>query len=285
MAFLQPLVKRIEHMKVLDTVAVPVAAAVQRAVKPRRVRNLLSGTALGHPAHPTLTDVPIGAWTMAALLDTVGGRRAAPAAGLLTAVGIAAALPTAATGLNDWSDTQEEPSPRRVGVVHAAANTVALGLYIASLVARCQGRHCRGRLLGFGGFGAVVAGAYLGGHLAFTNAVNVNHTATEERPLDWTAVLPDGDLAEGEFRKVPAGNTTVLLGRLRGRILALSSTCSHMGGPLEEGQVEDGCVSCPWHGSTFDLSDGHVVRGPATAPQPAYETRVRESRIEVRARD
>jgi nitrite reductase/ring-hydroxylating ferredoxin subunit len=200
-------------------------------------------------------------------------------------VGIAAALPAAASGLNDWSDTQEEPAPRRVGVVHAAANSIALGLYTASLIARCQGRGCRGRLLGFAGFGALLAGSQLGGHLAFTNAVNVNHTAYEERPVEWTPVMADADLPEGALRKVPAGGTSVLLNRVEGRILALSSTCSHMGGPLEEGRTEDGCVICPWHGSTFRLADGKVVRGPATAPQPAYETRVREGRIEVRARD
>ncbi|MYS24242.1 Ferredoxin subunit of nitrite reductase or a ring-hydroxylating dioxygenase [Streptomyces sp. DvalAA-14] len=285
MTCLNTLVKRIERERLLDSVAVPLAALVHKAVGARSVRNLLSGTALGHPAHPMLTDVPIGAWTAAALLDTVGGRRGAPFADLFVAMGVAAAVPAALTGLNDWSDTQAEPGPRRVGVVHATANTTALALYTASLVARAKGKRFRGRMLGWAGYGAMSAGAYLGGHLAFAEAVNVNQTAFEDRPLGWTPVLPEADLAEGASRKAAAGNTAVLLHRRAGQVYALSATCTHMGGPLAEGQVKDGCVICPWHGSTFDLADGHVVRGPATSPEPGYETRVREGMIEVRAAD
>ena len=67
------------------------------------------------------------------------------------------------------------------------------------------------------------------------------------------------------------------------QILALSGTCSHWGGPLAEGELVDGvCVECPWHGSQFDLRDGSVRRGPATAPAPVFETRLREGRVEVR---
>jgi nitrite reductase/ring-hydroxylating ferredoxin subunit len=58
----------------------------------------------------------------------------------------------------------------------------------------------------------------------------------------------------------------------------------HAGGPLHEGKVEDGRVTCPWHASTFNLADGSLVRGPATAPQPSYETRVQDGKIEVRSR-
>jgi nitrite reductase/ring-hydroxylating ferredoxin subunit len=285
MAYLTPYVKRVEHFRTLDRIASPLAAAVHRLVRPRLVRNVLSGTLLGHPAHPALAEIPIAAWSMATLLDTLGGRRAAPAAGLLTTVGIASALPAAASGWNDWSDAQEDPAARRVGVVHAASNSAALGLYTASLVARCHGRRCRATLLGYAGMGAMLSGIYLGGHLAFTRAVNVNRTATEERPHEWTPVLDETLLGEGELHKVQAGSAPVLLTRSQGKILALSSTCSHMGGPLEEGRIEDGCVVCPWHGSTFSLADGSVYRGPASAEQPSYETRVREGRIEVRARD
>ncbi|WP_405581932.1 Rieske 2Fe-2S domain-containing protein [Streptomyces sp. NBC_01190] len=294
MTLVQTVVKGVERARLLDAVAVPLAGLVHRAARPRRVRNLLSGTPLGHPAHPPLTDVPIGAWTTAAILDVLGAANSmfplrkdhtAPLAELFVLLGIAAALPAAATGLNDWSDTQGEPAPRRVGVVHAAANTTALGLYTASFVARRRGKPAQGRLLGFAGYGALLVGSFLGGHLAFTDAVNVNQNAFEERPLDWTPVLDQAELPEGALRRVLAGATAVLLHRHEGAVHALSATCSHMGGPLTAGRVEDGCVICPWHGSTFELTDGHVVRGPATAPQPVYETRVREGRIEVRARD
>src|SRR5262249_29999542 len=163
MALPHELVRRIERFGVLDKLADPVAGVVGRLVQPTWVRNLLSGTRLGHPAHPMLTDVPIGAWTMSALLDTVGGSTMEPAADALVSAGILSALPTAATGLNDWSDTIA--GERRMGVVHAGANVAALCLYVASLLARRSGRRGIGKALGLAGFGVLSAGAYLGGHL------------------------------------------------------------------------------------------------------------------------
>ena len=127
-------IRSLEGWGALDGVARPVMERIRRLVRPRIVRNLLSGTYLGHPLHPMLTDVPIGAWGMAALLDAVGGRAVEPTADLLVKVGAVAALPTAAAGLNDWSDT--DGPAKRVGLVHGTANTLALSLYMGSLVAR-----------------------------------------------------------------------------------------------------------------------------------------------------
>lgn len=281
MPILERLIKRLEDLQTLDRVASPLAGLVGRAVEPRLVRNALSGTPIGHPLHPVLTDVPIGAWSMAAILDTVGGRGAEQAADLVIGVGIVSALPTAVTGLNDWSDTYGPDS--RVGLVHASANTTALGLYVASLLARRAGNRERGKALGWLGLGAVLVGGYLGGHLSYSRGVNVNHTAFEHRPQEWTAVMADSELGEGQLRQARAGDASVLLVRDGGQVHALASTCSHLGGPLPEGQLADGCVTCPWHGSTFRLADGSVVRGPASAPQPVYETRVRDGQVEVRA--
>lgn len=84
--------------------------------------------------------------------------------------------------------------------------------------------------------------------------------------------------------KVDAAGASVLLHRQDARIYALASTCSHLGGPLDEGKTSDGCITCPWHGSVFRLDDGRIVRGPASTPQPTYETRVANGRIEVRAK-
>jgi nitrite reductase/ring-hydroxylating ferredoxin subunit/uncharacterized membrane protein len=283
MSVLHTFTQRLERWEALDAVAAPVARTVGRLVRPRPVRNLLSGTNIGHPLHPPLTDVPIGAWSMSVLLDAVGGKRCRPAADLLLLTGVAAAVPTAATGLNDWSDTLG--GSRRVGLLHAGANVTGLGLFVGSLCARAAGCRRTGRGLSLAGYVCVGVGGYLGGHLTYVKAVDVNHTAFEERPAEWTPVLGDSELGEGSSRKVSAGGAQVLLHRSDGRILALASTCTHMGGPLEEGDVADGCVTCPWHGSTFTLEDGHIVRGPASTPQPSYETRVRDGRIEVRARD
>jgi nitrite reductase/ring-hydroxylating ferredoxin subunit/uncharacterized membrane protein len=283
MGFAHALVRRIERFTALDKVAKPAAGLVGNAVQPRAVRNLLSGTNLGHPAHPMLTDLPIGAWSMSVVLDIVGGARAERAADLLVGAGILSAVPTAATGLNDWSDTIG--GERRIGAVHAGANVAALSLYVASLLARRSGARGAGKVLGLAGFGVLVVGAYLGGHLSFAKGVNVNHTFLEHRPQEWTTVLAEAELAEGQLRRVSAGEASVLLVRNEGQISALANTCSHAGGPLDEGELADGCVICPWHGSTFRLSDGSIVRGPASVPQPAYQTRVRDGKIEVRSLD
>jgi nitrite reductase/ring-hydroxylating ferredoxin subunit len=277
MNILQQTVRRLERLEALDKVARPLAGAVGRAVRPRVVRNLLSGTDLGHPLHPVLTDLPIGAWVMSALLDAAGGPAAEGAADLLVAAGVVAAVPTAAAGLNDWSDTT------RVGLVHAAVNTTALSLYLASVVARARGRRRGGKVLGLAGLGVLTGGAYLGGHLSFGMGVDVNRTAWEQRPDQWTPVLADTELADGQHRKADAGGVPVLLYRTAGTVYALDSTCSHMGGPLEEGTISDGCVICPWHGSTFRFADGSIVRGPASTPEPCYQTRIQDGRIEVRA--
>ncbi|XRQ09602.1 Rieske 2Fe-2S domain-containing protein, partial [Actinomadura welshii] len=273
-------VRRVEKAEGLDRIAKPLSTVVKRAVRPRLVRNALSGTWLGHPLHPMLSDVPIGAWSMSALLDTVGGPEAEPAADLLVKVGLFTSLPTALSGANDWSDTLGKE--RRTGVVHAVANSTALALYTASAVARARGRRGTGKLLGFAGLGAVAVGGYLGGHLSYVNGINVNRTAWLPDPEDWTPVLADAELAEGEHRTADAGGVGILLYRESGKVYAIAETCSHLGGPLGEGTVEDGCVTCPWHGSTFRFADGGIERGPASSPQPHYETRIANGRIEIR---
>lgn len=276
------LVAAIERSTQLDGVASVLASAVGRAVRARPVRNILSGSALGHPLHPILTDLPIGAWSMAALLDTLGGRDSAPAADILVCVGIASAVPTAAAGLNDWSDTVGKA--RRIGLVHAAANSTALCLYTFSAVARASGNRRIGKTLGLAGFGILMFGGFLGGHLTYAHAVNVNKTAGRNGPSAWTPALSESDLSDGEHRKVDVAGVSVLLHRSGTEVRALDSVCSHMGGPLDEGKFADGCVTCPWHGSTFRLEDGSIVRGPATRPQPSYETRRHNGQIEVRQR-
>ena len=281
MKILQQTVRRSERLEALDKVAKPLAEAVGRAVQPRVVRNLLSGTDLGEPLHPMLTDLPIGAWVMSALLDTAGGPAAEGAADLLVTAGVVAAVPTAAAGLNDWSDTDGPQT--RVGLMHATLNTTALSLYLASAVARARGRRRGGKALGLAGLGVLMGGAYLGGHLSFGMGVDVNRTAWQQPPNQWTPVLADSDLADREHRKADAGGMPVLLYRTAGTVYALASTCTHMGGPLEEGTISDGCVTCPWHGSTFRFADGSIVRGPASTPEPCYQTRIQDGRIEVRA--
>src|SRR5215204_1975186 len=117
-------VDRVQRMSALDRIAEPVATTVSNLLRRAGLKDLLSGSWFGHPLHPLLTDLPIGSWTSAMLLDLVGGRRAQPASDLLVTVGIASAVPTAVTGLSDWSDLGD--ADRRIGLVHATANSVAL---------------------------------------------------------------------------------------------------------------------------------------------------------------
>ena len=140
-----------------------------------------------------LTDLPIGAWVMSAPLDAAGGPVAEGAADLLVTAGVVAAVPTAAAGLNDWSDTAGPET--RVGLVHAAVNTTALSLYLASVVAGARGRRRGGKALGLAGLGVLPGGGYLGGHLWFVLGVDLNRTAWEQRPSQWTPVLADTALS------------------------------------------------------------------------------------------
>jgi nitrite reductase/ring-hydroxylating ferredoxin subunit len=194
---------------------------------------------------------------------------------------VVAAVPTAAAGLNDWSDIAGPET--RVGLVHAALNTTALSLYLASLVARARGRRRGRQALGLAGLGVLLGGGYLGGHLCFVLGVEVNRTAWEQPPQQWTPVLADTGLADGELCRADAGSVPVLLYRTDGTVYALASTCTHMGGPLQQGTISDGCVTCPWPGSTFRFADGSIVRSPASTQEPSHQTRIQNGRIEVRA--
>jgi nitrite reductase/ring-hydroxylating ferredoxin subunit/uncharacterized membrane protein len=278
---LEQAMKRLERAEVLDEPAEALVKIVGPATRPRVVKNALSGTWLGHRFHPLMVPLPIGFWTGALLFDLIATRRARWAADTLVGAGIAAAVPTAAAGLSDWADA--EPDGRRVGLVHATCNTLALLCYSSSLAARLLGWRKAGVGLGLAGATAISAGGYLGGHLSYVQAVGVEKRRFAGGPESWTPVLDAADLAEGSPRVVRAGDTEVLLVREGHRLHALWASCTHECGPLAEGHFADGNVTCPWHGSTFRLADGKVVRGPAAASQPVYETRVVDGKIEVRA--
>lgn len=272
------------NVEQLDPAARPLAAAA-RSVGPGRLKDALSGSWLGHALHPFLTDVPIGTWTSATLLDLIGGEESAAAADRLIGAGVLASVPTAVTGITDWADTERsDANVRRVGIVHAAANAVALGLFAASLRARRRGNRTRGKALSLAGMGALTIGGHLGGHLSFAKGVGVDQTTFEQRPTDWRAALSDADVPEGERRLVEVAGVAVVVGRDRGRLYALANRCCHRGGPLHKGTVADGEITCPWHGSTFRVDDGSLVRGPAAYPQPVYDVRVHDGTVEVRAR-
>jgi nitrite reductase/ring-hydroxylating ferredoxin subunit/uncharacterized membrane protein len=271
---------RLGHDERLDRLAGPLGDAVRGALARQPTKDLLSGTWLGHPLHPVLTDLPIGFWTSAFTLDLVGGRRGRRAATQLVAWGVLSAVPAALTGAADWGDTTGPA--RRIGLVHAAANTTALACYVGSWWSRVRGRHARGVAFGLAGATAATAGAYLGGHLVANLGIGTNRSASPRPPAEWTRVASADQVTEAPSR-VLAGETPIVVLRHRGVVRALDARCPHRGGPIDEGEVRDGCITCPWHGSVFRVDDGELVQGPATVGLPAYECRVLGDAVEVRA--
>ena len=238
----------------------------------------------GHPVHPALSDLPIGLWAGVLVLDATDRdgepRRGLDAAGTLSAAAVLAAGATALTGLTDW--TVGEDQDRRVGLFHGLLNTVALGLQTASLGSRLAGRRGAARALGAAGFTVMAGAGYLGGHLVFSRGVMVSRVAWATGPRRWTRALQESDLADDAPIAVEAEGRQILLYRHDGQLYAIDNLCSHAGGLLSRGPVDGLTVTCPLHGSRFRLTDGCVVRGPASQPQPVLPTRIRNGWVEVR---
>jgi len=271
------------QLSLLDAPGKTIAKAVRSGLGPGTLKDMLSGVWMGHALHPLLTDVVIGSWTSANLLDLLGGEDTDEAAQRLIAVGIAAYPAVAVTGLVDWADGEPVGDEvRRVGLVHAALNAVALWLYVGSLVSRRKGKRGQGVALALAGSAWMGAAGHLGGHLAFRLGQGVDQTVFDQGSDDWSDALAAEDLLEGEAAAAQVGDTPVVLVRDGEDVLALHDRCSHRGCSLAGGEVGDGAITCPCHGSRFDLRSGAIQQGPATAPQPAFEARTRSGRIEVR---
>lgn len=249
----------------------------------RPVQDALHGTWLGHALHPVLVTVPLGAWTLAAILDFVeaigrrGYRKGADAA---VGVGLAASVGAAASGIVDWQHLTGKT--RRIGAAHGVWNVAVAGIYLLSWLLRRSRQRAAGRLLGWLGLAASLGSAYLGGHLV-SKQIGVDRTADLKLPRDFVTVLALEDLPDQQLRRADARGIPVLLFRRGGIITAMVERCAHLGGPLSEGKVEGEGVVCPWHGSKFSLEDGRVLNGPSAFPQPCFETRVLNGQIQVRA--
>ena len=264
----------------------PAVKGIFDALGPARrdVKNFLHGTWLGHPLHPVMTDIPLGAWTATLLLDAIGDRRGqsgvARAADASLALGLAGAVGSAVTGLTDWSET--DARPRRAGMAHAALNVSATLLFAGSLLCRGRGSRAAGRGLAITGYLAALAAAYLGGELVYHEQIGVDHSSGRELPEKFTPVLDESELPEGKLKRVLYKKTPLLLVRRGGRLACLAETCAHLGGPLAEGKLEGDTVVCPWHASRFSLRSGEVIDGPSAFPQPCLQARTRDGKIEVR---
>ena len=250
----------IEQADALDATSEKIIGVVSKVIPQGPVKDFLTGKWQGHPLHPVLTDIPIGFWVNSLVLDVVGGKRAQPAADRLLGLGILSSIPTVAAGLADWVDNYGDE--QRVGLVHGSGNALAILLYTGSYRARKRGQRLKGLVLSLAGTGVVTAAGFLGGHLVYRLGNGVDQTRFNHYAEDWTAVMPAAELPEKVATAVDAGEGKVMLYKDGPTICAIADKCSHRGGPLHEGEIDDaaGTVTCPWHASTFDLRSGAVRR-------------------------
>jgi nitrite reductase/ring-hydroxylating ferredoxin subunit/uncharacterized membrane protein len=249
------------------------------------LKSFLHGTWLGHALHPVLTDVPLGAWTVAIVADLVAysGRLKPEVGDFCVLVGVVAAYGAVVTGYNDHHETIGHEL--RVATAHGLLMTLATALYTASLLLRWLGGGSERDLavaLAVVGYLLLISAAYLGGDLVFGIGLMVNRSAFIEGPEEnFVRVGRPQDFTEGQMKKVDADGMAVLVVRYGGQLHAMSNTCAHAGGPLDEGEIDGTRVTCPWHGSRYDIVTGDVLRGPATFSQPMLNVRENGDSVEV----
>ncbi len=246
---------------------------------PQEIKDALYGTWIGEPLHPPMTDLTVGGWTLSMICDVLGYEEASD---ITLKIGTVSALGTALSGAAQWFDLQEMEEPRRLGALHALMNTTALGLCATSWVLRNQGSRGPAIATAWTGYGIATASAWIGGHLSFRLGIGVDRQAFEEPPAEWTDVAAIDEVPDGQLTRVEADGVPVVVLRDGDTLYAASATCPHVGGPLDEGARDGTCVTCPWHGSKFDLRDGRLIHGPATAPIHPYDARIEDGRIKLR---
>lgn len=284
------LTDRLANLPWLDSAA----AVLQRTYEPllgqngpRELKDALYGTWLGHPLHPAMTDIPIGCWTSSIVLDLAGMERGAD---ITLKAGTIGALGAAVTGAAQWQDLQELDAPRRLGALHAVLNITATGLYAASWVLRDRGARGPGIVASTTGFALASASAWIGGDLTYRLGIGVSRVAFGDadapagEPGDWQEIARLDDIQSGGLTRAELDGEALVILRDGDQLLVTSATCTHVGGPLDEGEVSGTCVTCPWHGSEFDLQDGMVIHGPATSPLRSYESQVVDGAVQVRPR-
>jgi len=252
-------------------------SALFRPIRP--IRDFLDGTWLGHPVHPAVTDIPIGALMMTVVLDLLGYATAADIALVATILFMLAA---AVTGAADYADT--DGTARVRATTHSTIMVVGLVVLLVSLLLRAGNPADRTVPIALAiiGFLIVSAGAYVGGDVVYVLGNMVSRHAFRGAGTKWIR-LDTGDvtdlatLPEATPTRAKAGVNDLVLVHVAGNVYAMHAVCAHAGGPLAQGSIVDGCLECPWHGSRFRLSDGQARRGPTVYDQPFYEIRAAEA--------
>ena len=209
----------------LDPIATPLQKWVRQLFEAagrggREAKNFLHGSALGHPLHPALIDLPLGAWTMAAIFDGIelaSGKKRGRLADTAIKVGLIGAVGAAVAGLTDWSET--DGRAKRIGIAHGVMNLTATGLYALSLWFR---KKSRTKAIGISmtAYAVSMSAAFLGGHLTYGEQIGVDHTATPDatQPEDFRPVIAEANLRENTPTRVEVQDTAVVLVKRGGRI-------------------------------------------------------------------
>ena len=241
----------------------------------RPVEDLLHGTPAGHPVHPAIVPIPIGAWTAVLALDYANKE----GADLALDVGLVATLPAVLAGIADYRYTNG--TMRRTGAAHALMNITGATLYALSSWRRHSGNRAGATTLSNVGYVFILAGGYLGGELSYSLGTMVNRNAWVTGETPFTPVMPLVDLEEDRPVRATTAKEDLVLVRRGERVYALANACAHLGGPLSEGKLVGDAIKCPWHGSEFRLEDGRAVCGPTAYNQPCYTARVHNNLVEV----
>lgn len=153
-----------------------------------RLLSILHGEFLHEPLHAVITDVPIGAWTVAVVFDlfgaATGDRTLDKVADGALKLGVCGALLAAAAGAADWSEIKDK-APRRIGSVHALLNIAATGVFALSWAARSSRRtRTPARLLALTAYAVASVSAHLGGNLVYEHGTGLRHRALQPVSAD-----------------------------------------------------------------------------------------------------
>lgn len=261
-----------------------------------------------HPVHPMLVTLPIGLWTTSLAFDVMsaasGDRRLRQTANDMVVAGIAGAVAAAVPGAIDYfAVIPPGSSAKKRGATHGLLNVSLTALYSINYLLRTHSPERWGRWLGTPlsllGVGALMYSGWLGGTLVYRNQIGVDHrgpNATkwqesgeiEARAGVFIEVATLAEFEEpGQMKLVHLNGHRIVVARVPGtdeeRLVAFADGCTHRGGPLSDGVLACDVVTCPWHGSQFDVETGAVVSGPAKVGIRVYPVEIEGESVRVGA--
>lgn len=255
-----------------------------------------------HPIHPMLVTLPIGLWTASLAYDVAaaarGSRRLQDSADDMMLAGLIGALSAAVPGAIDYfAVIPSESSAKKRGATHGLLNVSLTALYSANWLLRSRGgerwRRWLGIPLSLVGVGGLMYSGWLGGTLVYRNQIGVDHrgpNATkwresgpiEGQPGEAVAVATMKELGKpGQTKLVHLNGHRIVVARDGDRIVAFQDHCTHRGGPLADGVLTCGLITCPWHGSQFNVETGEVASGPAEEKIRIYPVQIEEDLVRV----